>query len=314
MKKKFLILIISVIIMATATLFVCCDNDTNDYSDVDYSQWMKNLSNDAVLNQIAMPGSHDAGSVGMISFAETQSTDILTQLKHGVRYFDLRVTKVGDQLLIFHGPITKMSFSKVLSDIQTFFETNDTEIVILDFQHFEKQSQNEVAQLLKSQLQADKYAVPSNINPQQLTMGEIREKGYRYFITWNSNITQQSKPYLHYRSNTLLSYYDSDEHKQSAKDIFEQVWTRDYKLNSTDKIFVLQAVATAQTVQTPNKLAKAINPYLSQFVDLINQNSDYLSKTNVLMFDYCSDYLPLVLKIININVAKGYMTAVAHYQ
>ena len=56
----------------------------------DYSDWMSYIKDDINVNEIVMPGSHDAGSYKMVWLGETQNFNIEQQLEMGVRYFDLR--------------------------------------------------------------------------------------------------------------------------------------------------------------------------------------------------------------------------------
>ena len=92
------ILIILSCILATILVFMICwvtvqsiqlfnKITTNEF----YSTWMGEIKEDTKLKNIVIPGSHDAGSYGMMPQARTQGHDIIDQLKSGARYFDLRV-------------------------------------------------------------------------------------------------------------------------------------------------------------------------------------------------------------------------------
>ena len=48
---------------------------------------MANIKDETLVNEIVMPGSHDAGSYGMVWLGETQQFSIDEQLQMGVRYF-----------------------------------------------------------------------------------------------------------------------------------------------------------------------------------------------------------------------------------
>ena len=88
-----LILIVSFFIIVNGS----CFKSYNNYGK-DYSKWMKNINDDTLINEIVMPGSHDAGSYKMVWLGETQQFNIEQQLEMGVRYFDLRVNKKDDRI------------------------------------------------------------------------------------------------------------------------------------------------------------------------------------------------------------------------
>ena len=87
-----LIIIVCLGIIINGSCFATYDNDGKDYSS-----WMANIKDETLVNEIVMPGSHDAGSYGMVWLGETQQFNIDEQLQMGVRYFDLRVNKVEDK-------------------------------------------------------------------------------------------------------------------------------------------------------------------------------------------------------------------------
>ena len=98
--------------------------------------WMSELSDDILVKDIIMPGSHDAGSYGMVWLGETQHLTIEEQLEIGARYFDLRVNKLEDDYVIFHSIINGVEFLPILESIKNFIIENPTETLLLDFQHF----------------------------------------------------------------------------------------------------------------------------------------------------------------------------------
>ena len=100
------------------------------------SCWMQNLRDDALVRRVAIPGSHDAGTRGILWAGETQTYTIAQQLQSGARYFDLRVHKKGDKYVIFHSILDGTEFCKVLDAIRDFIQSHPSEVILLDFQHF----------------------------------------------------------------------------------------------------------------------------------------------------------------------------------
>jgi hypothetical protein len=129
------------------------------------------------LNEIALPGTHNAGSFAVNStkgkggifgpkvetspdtkplkqilargsvftdWAKTQERTTLEMLNDGVRYFDIRVC-VNDKgtLMTCHG-VYGTSVESMLDDVKTFADKNPKELVLLGFNHFwDKQFQIE---------------------------------------------------------------------------------------------------------------------------------------------------------------------------
>ena len=145
--------IISLILLACIIIIVngSCLKVYNNKGE-DYSNWMENIKDDALVNEIVMPGSHDAGSYKMVWLGETQQFNIEQQLKMGVRYFDLRVNKKDDKYIIFHSIINGVEFIPILETIKNFVIENPTETLLLDFQHFKGDSQNDVFDLITNYL------------------------------------------------------------------------------------------------------------------------------------------------------------------
>ena len=62
----------------------------------------------------------------------------------GTRYFDIRVNKVDGEYVIFHSIINGVKFLPILESIKNFVIENPTETLLLDFQHFNGGSQDDV--------------------------------------------------------------------------------------------------------------------------------------------------------------------------
>ncbi|KAK6192498.1 hypothetical protein SNE40_003952 [Patella caerulea] len=122
---------------------------------------------DTPLNQLAIPGCHDSGaywfdrSGGLFPdasnalkclysvfgrctciyrWAKTQNMNFCQQLKAGIRYFDLRVTtKPYTEDLYFHHTLYADKVEPSLRDMNTFLDAHPKEVIILDFNHFNKE-------------------------------------------------------------------------------------------------------------------------------------------------------------------------------
>ncbi|KAF5291415.1 hypothetical protein FQR65_LT01726 [Abscondita terminalis] len=135
---------------------------------IDLEFWMTNLPKQlrqTPLIHLAIPGSHDSMTSSITKssklapdaeiilrrlnwmgpilrsficrWCKTQDLDADRQLKHGIRYFDLRVaTKPGCVYPYFVHGLYGDEVTSALSDIHNFVDAHPKEVIILDFQHF----------------------------------------------------------------------------------------------------------------------------------------------------------------------------------
>jgi hypothetical protein len=120
------------------------------------------------LNQIALPGTHDAGSFGIIppkksgifgpkvetspdtkplkqilargsvftDWAKTQERTTIEMLNDGIRYFDIRVCVDGKGMLMTCHGVYGASVESMLNDIKLFSDKNPKELILIGFNHF----------------------------------------------------------------------------------------------------------------------------------------------------------------------------------
>ncbi|GFZ99847.1 hypothetical protein [Dyella caseinilytica] len=112
------------------------------------------------LHRIALPGTHDSGCYVdkpiSNSLSKTQKQDVNSQLKGGVRYFDIRPKYLGDQqFTTYHGSLYYGGMltgdQGILRQIRDFFEELDEEereLVILNISHFSDFSDQAHQQLI----------------------------------------------------------------------------------------------------------------------------------------------------------------------
>ncbi|HEX2052447.1 MAG TPA: phosphatidylinositol-specific phospholipase C domain-containing protein [Actinomycetota bacterium] len=135
----------------------------------DNSGWMGRLLavNPTVrLNEITMPGSHDAGMYrpGVTTSANTQHLPIYDQLTAGARYFDLRVCawNVTElELWTYHGASYGGRLDDILDDVKRFIVANPTEAVFLKFRSNVSGDQKPTVDLVTSKLAGHLYSAAS---------------------------------------------------------------------------------------------------------------------------------------------------------
>lgn len=156
----------------------------------DKSDWMKNISNNTKLSELALPGTHDSASFNANKFkniAMTQVLNINQQLKYGIRVLDLRVRQTSNRFALHHGSLfLNLMFGDVLNGINNFLDKHPSETILIRLKEETKPAADNT-QSLRETLKAyltqypnlKHYLKASN----QVTLGEARGK----FIVLSNN-------------------------------------------------------------------------------------------------------------------------------
>ncbi|WVO13141.1 hypothetical protein L204_100753 [Cryptococcus depauperatus] len=100
----------------------------------DTANFMSFIPDDTSLGLLTLPGTHNSCAVHGYPICQCQqpSTPIVQQLLDGVRFLDIRLRVVGDQLLIYHGPHSqRLSLQALLPILHGFLYNHPTETIIL---------------------------------------------------------------------------------------------------------------------------------------------------------------------------------------
>ncbi len=277
--------------------------------------WMKYISDDALITDIAIPGSHDSGCIDMNYLAQTQDLTFAEQLKRGVRYFDIRVNKTADGLRIYHGPVNGVSYLSVLEDIADFVKTHPDEFLILDMSHFKNGSEPEVFALLEEYVGTEHFLINDYENPRQavdtMTLGEVRGKCLILIDRDETNFA--GKNYLFERTNdpekyknaVLTSLYEKKYNRRTASYFVENVipfYIESFK-STEEGLFVLQAQLTdAALVFGPRYSESRLVDKMNAFVYGLYA-SENVGNVNIIMRDFVDcEKSALTLRL---NLAKG---------
>ena len=289
-------------------------------NDKDLSNWMSNINDEVLVNEVIIPGSHDAGTYKMNWLGETQQFDIDKQLEMGVRYFDIRVNKTDDgKYLIFHSIINGVEFLPILNSIKEFIIDNPSETLLLDFQHFNGNSQEDVYNFITEYLYDNDLLV---VNDTQLTdlqfINQLKMKDTRgkCIIFWGDRSSDLSN-YLFLRNNDscsydemcLNSYYDSDYHGKDYNYLTENGYPIyfdniiDKMTNEGKGIFVLQAQLTdSKLIFGPYSKEKTNSKKISNYINAFKDKEE-LKYLNVIMRDFID--VNKCIEIINLNYYKN---------
>ncbi len=103
------------------------------------NNWITNLNDKIYVQQLSIPGTHDAGTYKVVLDAgRTQGYSIEDQFKMGIRAFDLRPAyrNVTNSFYIYHASyVTSYSLDDVLSYFQSQLKANPGEFVLIQMRH-----------------------------------------------------------------------------------------------------------------------------------------------------------------------------------
>ena len=166
---------------------------------VETTAWMSKISDALRLDQIVMPGSHDAGmsethhcdvaaKIGK-EYVVTQGKSVGAQLLDGSRYFDIRVDYDHDELVTYHRTSSVgigcngQSLKNVLDETVAFLNAHKTETAIIKISHIrsdrgERENiKSKINALLTASYRSTMYSsTNADINLARVALGEVRGK------------------------------------------------------------------------------------------------------------------------------------------
>ncbi len=292
--EVFAILFMNFLFIFGVPLFVGAE------SAVPGNRWMCGLPDRMDLCDINIPGTHDSGTrytIGVVSgvVASCQDDVIPDQLEKGVRYLDIRCD--GD-LDINHGGFAcytniltinkyKLTFPKVLDDIENFLDRNPSETVLLQLKK-EGIGRGDFFRNVNKELEKrSKLYRPQTSYPDSIKLGEVRGK----FVVCSRNLgVNLCYNYHGWTDNCICAYPDLDdsdcmlqdnyksfsskEKLRVIKAFYEKVWSE----NVDDK-FVINFTSCIGPY-CPELVARRINP---EFESYIRKNRD--KKFGIVLMD-----------------------------
>ena len=132
------VLVVLVVALSAIPLFESADNAKVEGS----ADWMARLDDATPLNQVVLPGTHDAATqyVQLAFFAKCQSLSVPEQLEAGFRYLDIRLGDEGNSssLKLMHGFTNcktdvlgdVLRLDDVLAGCYAFLDAHPTETIV----------------------------------------------------------------------------------------------------------------------------------------------------------------------------------------
>ncbi len=279
---------------------------------LDTANWMKRVSDSTRLDQIMMPGSHDAGMSELHhcappivgdSYVKTQGGSVGDQLVYGSRYFDIRVDYDYSTLVSYHRSgqwgCNGQDLKAVLDQAQAFLKAHPTETAILKFSHIRNYNGHDPAVTkqkindLLNDYSAAMYTNPTgSVNLAEVTLGDVRGKiilvfDYSEYIDTATGRFRY-KDGSSVQSGTNITVYDeysntSDYNKMKNDQLNK--W-HDYGGQGKGYLFLLSWTLTPSPPgQGVKDLAKVANSNLPGvlYEQIISNNA---SKPNIVYIDF----------------------------
>lgn len=98
--------------------------------------WMAALEDSRSIGTLSIPGTHDSGALYSFAdlFGKCQTLSVSRQLQIGVRFLDVRLRLVEDELLVYHNFVEqKTSAEDLMEDMTAFLQENPSEFLIVSF-------------------------------------------------------------------------------------------------------------------------------------------------------------------------------------
>ncbi|KDQ12285.1 hypothetical protein BOTBODRAFT_161818 [Botryobasidium botryosum FD-172 SS1] len=100
----------------------------------DMSSFLKDMPDSMPLSTIVLPGTHQSLSLYWFPFSQCQSRrcTLYHQLHMGIRFFDVRLSVIGSELIAAHGILSQhLPFADALDTIASFLSSHPSETMVM---------------------------------------------------------------------------------------------------------------------------------------------------------------------------------------
>ncbi|MBQ4626969.1 MAG: hypothetical protein IJB45_06955 [Clostridia bacterium] len=278
-----------------------------------FEKWMSYIKDEAKITKIAIPGSHNAGTMGMHKVARCQNGTLFEQFQHGVRYFDIRLRADKKGLRIAHGILKGMPAKDAFASLKKILDSSD-EFLVISIQTYMNQkvgpiklsysgNTGETDELISKYLEPEKYALTDFDDIRNITLGDIRKSGKKYIII------NEKEEYKYSVKGPMIAPWDPKIFGMKPEKFVEE--NLKYLKNLESEGFFW-----FQTQQTPNlgtdvgmtwpvDLEKLSKPLFPAMMKQVADDPEMLGKVNLVAGDFMSADLMKAKIILNLNLLKG---------
>lgn len=277
-----------------------------------YENWMSYIKDDAKITKIAMPGTHNSGTMGMHRFARCQNGTLFEQYQHGVRMFDIRLRADKKGVRIAHGILKGMPAEEAFASLARILEDSD-EFFVISIQTYMNQSLGPIKlsykgdtgatdKLIQKYLSPEKYALTDYSGIKDLTIGEIRKSGKKYILI------NKHEEYVYSCNCPFLGPWDPKIFGLKPGKFYEENLKYLKKLD-TDGFFWFQAqqtpnIGTEVGFTCPDELDKMDRPLFPGVIQRIASDPVMLKKVNIIAADFMTADFMRANEILSLNLAK----------
>ncbi|MCX7120617.1 MAG: phosphatidylinositol-specific phospholipase C domain-containing protein [Gammaproteobacteria bacterium] len=300
----------------------------------DNTNWMSQIPDSRIMNQLIIPGTHDSGTYGITptskfslspddplpiwieeisnilpsslvlnivaGWSKTQPYTISDQLNNGIRYLDFRVDLFQDGHFYLNHALLSVRLYDALQQIQTFTQQHPGEIILLDINHVfdikNPPQQTQLVQLLKTYLGA--YAVPNTYRSTD-TMGDLRKSNRNVIILMDMNQAVLTPSLQQFSASYFWHQSNIDSPWPNKAIITDLKPALDAEIaaraqTENNNFFVLQTILSESTDQIINGIIKP-----SVYPSSIQLYTDFLNKNiGAWLEQYNAQYKKPVINIV----------------
>ena len=279
-----------------------------------FENWMTYIKDDAKITKIAMPGSHNTGTMKMFRFACCQNGTLYEQFQYGVRFFDIRLRADKKGVRIAHGLLKGRPADEVFAEIRKILDTSE-EFLIISVQTYMNQkvgpinlhysgNAEETDRLISKYLDPENYALTDYDDIRNITLGDLRKSGKRYIII------NEKKEYEYSTDCPFEGPWNPTVYGFKPRKFAMRI-QKYLKEIETDGFFWFQTQQTPNLgtengwTKWPYGLDTMSRVHFPQIIKDIEADPVMLSRVNIVAGDFMTRDLMKQGKILGLNLAKG---------
>ena len=301
-KNKILIVLIMIVSILIISIFAFIPIERR-YDEISLN-WMSKVDDDVRIKDLSIPGTHDSGALHSIAdvAGKCQDISISSQLKIGVRFFDLRLQLVNDEFKIVHSFVDQdLKFKTVVENLYSFIKNYNSEFLIISIKE-ESSSVNSTLYFEEALIKALKpYEDVFMLNDTKLpeTVGNARSK---IFILSRFSGNTGVPAYFGWADDTsfelddlyIQDNYNISDIEEKKSDILNTI---EYARNNDNKLVINFASCYLDPGFPPSyagTTALSINPWLKEEISKSDE------KLGIMLIDFIDEELSKAIYMRNI--------------
>ena len=255
-----------------------------------HKDWMKDISDLTPIKEVNIPGTHDTmalRSIGDLA-GQCQSLSLENQLNIGVRFLDIRLQLVRDELIAVHSIVDqKASFAQIVYTCETFLKSNPTEFIFMSIKEEEKAKNSSLSfeDALKQYAKGDYWNLDTSL---PVLTGLAR--GKIHLISRYKDSTIGTPAYNGWAVNatfTMNGIHIQDEYKvndiEHKKTVIKECLEESSLLYQMKINFLSGYMTNSFPPSYAPSVANTINPWI------MNELQNYPTNRGVVLFDFVTE-------------------------